>query len=170
MVRLISHRGNISGPNTQYENMFPTIEYALGRGFDVEIDVWKLPDEDNFFRLGHDKPMMHQSVNTSYLQNPNLLVHCKNDLAWETLKNDPLVHCFKQTEEDWVETSKQFVVVHSRFSPGVFRTSFPFEDMKNSYNGFIYTWFVDRSKGSFWRLETYDHDFGICSDYIESYR
>lgn len=164
MVRLISHRGNFNGSDPKYENMFPRIDFVLGNGFDVEIDVWKLPDEENFFRLGHDKPIMYQSVNTSYLENPNLLIHCKNDLAWETLKSNQLVHCFMQTEEDWVETTKKFVVVHSTFSPAIFK---PSAKMKSKYNGFIYTWFVDRPKAKFWKLE--NCDYGICSDYIGSY-
>jgi glycerophosphoryl diester phosphodiesterase len=37
---LISHRGNISGPQPKLENTVAYIEQAINQGFDVEIDVW----------------------------------------------------------------------------------------------------------------------------------
>ena len=39
---LISHRGNIHGPNAPLENTEGYIEKALKKKFFVEIDVWKI--------------------------------------------------------------------------------------------------------------------------------
>jgi len=48
---LISHRGNVSGPNPKMENSPLFIQSALEQGFNVEIDVWY---KDKKFYLGHD--------------------------------------------------------------------------------------------------------------------
>ena len=37
----IAHRGNFSGPDKATENSVQSIDAALLKGFDVEIDVWK---------------------------------------------------------------------------------------------------------------------------------
>lgn len=49
----ISHRGNISGPDPEMENTIEAIFTAIGKGFDVEIDIWVI---DGIIYLGHDKP------------------------------------------------------------------------------------------------------------------
>ena len=41
---LISHRGNITGPNKEMENKPEYIEKTLKMGYDVEIDVWCFGD------------------------------------------------------------------------------------------------------------------------------
>ena len=50
---LISHRGNIDGPNSKLENNPTYIDRALDKGFNVEIDLWVYEKE---FFLGHDEP------------------------------------------------------------------------------------------------------------------
>jgi hypothetical protein len=50
---LISHRGNISGPNPEQENHPDYIWAAIQAGYDVEVDVWF---ENGKFMLGHDEP------------------------------------------------------------------------------------------------------------------
>ena len=50
---LISHRGNLDGPNVKDENKPNYILYALSKGYDVEIDVRIYKDK---FFLGHDEP------------------------------------------------------------------------------------------------------------------
>ncbi len=37
---LISHRGNIDGPNTDNENKPSYIASAINRGYDCEVDFW----------------------------------------------------------------------------------------------------------------------------------
>ena len=41
-MKFISHRGNIDGPNPEWENDPSRIEDVLNKGYDVEIDVWKI--------------------------------------------------------------------------------------------------------------------------------
>ena len=48
---IISHRGNIDGPNPDLENKPDYIEKALAKNYMVEVDVWKIADE---LYLGHD--------------------------------------------------------------------------------------------------------------------
>lgn len=50
---LISHRGNINGPNPELENKPEYIDTAIYLGYDVEIDVQMI---DNEIYLGHDRP------------------------------------------------------------------------------------------------------------------
>jgi hypothetical protein len=50
---LISHRGNLNGPNPERENHPDYIWEALRAGFEVEIDVWWVEGK---FKLGHDEP------------------------------------------------------------------------------------------------------------------
>ena len=50
---LISHRGNLYGPNPERENEPKYIHEAITKGYDVEIDVWVV---EGVLFLGHDKP------------------------------------------------------------------------------------------------------------------
>ena len=50
---LIAHRGNVSGPRTEFENNPIYIDKAIELGYDVEIDVWFV---NNKLFLGHDEP------------------------------------------------------------------------------------------------------------------
>ena len=52
-MKLISHRGNTSGPATEKENSPSYIKDALDMGYDVEIDVWNI---NGIWFLGHDDP------------------------------------------------------------------------------------------------------------------
>ena len=50
---LISHRGNVDGPNPEKENHPSYIDMTIKAGYNVEIDVWYI---DNNWYLGHDAP------------------------------------------------------------------------------------------------------------------
>ena len=52
-MKLISHRGNLEGPNPERENHPDYIYEAIQAGYDVEIDIWFV---DGKFKLGHDEP------------------------------------------------------------------------------------------------------------------
>lgn len=70
---IISHRGNLDGPNLLNENNPVYIVEALSKGFEVEVDVWGIR---NSLFLGHDKPLY--KIESSFLLNPLLWLHCKN--------------------------------------------------------------------------------------------
>ena len=103
-MKLIAHRGNLSGPDREKENTTDTIRKALEEGFDVELDV-RLVD-GNWF-LGHDSP--------DYLFNPDLLkdqriwTHCKNYNALSALVTEPAVNCFWHQEDDFTLTSMGYI-------------------------------------------------------------
>lgn len=50
-MKIISHRGNLNGPSPKTENTPEQIDFALKKGFDVEIDLWKINDKFFFIIL-----------------------------------------------------------------------------------------------------------------------
>ena len=72
---LISHRGNIDGPNVELENSIEYIKKAIDLGYDVEIDVWY---HDKSLYLGHDGPSQLITEYSLYSMCDNLWIHCKN--------------------------------------------------------------------------------------------
>lgn len=87
-MMIISHRGNLTGPNPETENTVEAIEKALSLGYDVEIDVWFLVDS---FWLGHDKPERKFDLMKLYewTRNHNVYLHCKNNLALQMFIKNP---------------------------------------------------------------------------------
>jgi len=83
-MKIISHRGNLNGPNSAVENHPESITKAISLGFDVEIDVWL-----QYGRLfaGHDEPefLLDDSFIRS-IQGKSWL-HCKNFEALDYLIN-----------------------------------------------------------------------------------
>jgi hypothetical protein len=105
---LISHRGNITGPNPERENSIEYITEALDKGYSVEVDIWLIGD--NIY-LGHDKPEYETTL--SFLKNNRLWCHCKNiDALQFLLEND--IHCFFHQEDDVTLTSKGYMWVYPR--------------------------------------------------------
>lgn len=86
-MRIISHRGNLSGPDLSRENFEFALIQSLDSGFDIEFDIWYLADK---FWLGHDRPERSFSIDTlikwsSKYSNQKLYVHCKNIWAMEKM-------------------------------------------------------------------------------------
>ena len=81
MNHLISHRGNLNGPNPERENTISYIEEALQEGFDVEVDIRVI---DNKCYLGHDETQ--EEVSFKFLSSLSLWVHAKNIEAVEAIR------------------------------------------------------------------------------------
>lgn len=81
-MKIISHRGNLKGPDPKNENTKGQIDKALKMSFDVEIDLWKI---NNKYFLGHDKPDNEIKLNWLTERKENLWIHTKNFLAFEEL-------------------------------------------------------------------------------------
>ena len=98
---LISHRGNITGPNEKRENSISYIEEALELGFDVEIDIWV----DKQLWLGHDNP--ETPCPTKFLiQNfRHLWIHCKNLEAMDLLSQFRTLNYFWHEKDKIVLTN-----------------------------------------------------------------
>lgn len=100
---LISHRGNLNGPDPTYENSPAYIEAALKAGFDVEIDVWY---NGVGLWLGHDLPAYPTSPD--FLTRPGLWCHAKSIPALERLI-DIGAHCFFNYADAVTLTSKNYL-------------------------------------------------------------
>ena len=72
-MKIISHRGNIEGPDASVENHPDQIKKVIEMGFDVEIDVRYI---DGKYVLGHDTP--DYQVSKDFLLNNKLWCHAKN--------------------------------------------------------------------------------------------
>lgn len=99
----ISHRGNIDGINENRENSPEYINEAIKKGFDVEVDVWKIGQD---FMLGHDKPQY--KVDRSFLVRPMIWCHAKNIDALRSLLRINS-HCFWHEEDQVTLTSRGFI-------------------------------------------------------------
>ena len=73
-MRIISHRGNLEGPDLLKENSPDQIKKVLDLGFDVEVDVWSIEKE---WLLGHDKPV-YNFYNFFEEEAKRIWMHCKN--------------------------------------------------------------------------------------------
>lgn len=103
-MKIISHRGNLNGPNSITENSVLAISAALDKGFDVEIDVWF---KSGKWYLGHDKPTY--SVDESFLENKKLWCHAKNLDALNLMLKNNKIHCFWHQNDDFTLTSKNYI-------------------------------------------------------------
>jgi hypothetical protein len=105
MIHYISHRGNLTGPNTDKENHPSYIDYAINEGFDVEIDVRLI---DGKIYLGHDEPQYLIDENWLFSRLSRLWVHCKNIEALVYFQESEFNYFWH--EEDTVTlTSKKFI-------------------------------------------------------------
>lgn len=100
-MRLIAHRGLLRGPNEYTENDPSQINWALSKGFNVEVDIHF--HEGEWF-TGHDKPLY--KVTLEWLSNPNFWLHCKNEEAFEKMTFlSPQLHYFWHDKDTYTMTS-----------------------------------------------------------------
>jgi len=102
-MKLISHRGNLTGPDKDLENNPNQIVKAIEYGFDVEIDVWLL---DNQIYLGHDYPQF--IINRDFLLDKPIWCHAKNLFALEFLLTNNIT-CFWHESDKFTLTSNGFI-------------------------------------------------------------
>jgi hypothetical protein len=101
-MKLIAHRGLMNGFDSINENTTKQIELALKEGFDAEVDVWW---HNGKWWLGHDLP--REQVSFSFLKTKGLWIHCKNELALETLSEaKKKLHYFWHQTDNYTLTSK----------------------------------------------------------------
>jgi len=140
---LISHRGNVNGPNADKENHPDYIIQALQLGYNVEIDVWYT---NNNWYLGHDNPVFE--IKFDFLNNDKLWLHAKNGDAFNILLQYNNINIFWHTNEDWILTSKGYIWTYPN------KTLYPKSICvmpEVGYSGDI------------------SNCIGICSDYILNY-
>ncbi len=145
MLRLISHRGNLNGPNPDLENIPSYIQEALDRGFDVEIDVWV---SGSSIYLGHDSPENKITLDWILKRGEKLWIHCKNTPALIYLKDYEDLNVFWHQEDTVTLTSHGFVWAYPGNQP-----------IKNSI-AVLPEIYDDAVNGC----------YGVCSDYILDYQ
>ena len=111
---LISHRGNISGPNPECENEPNYLIEALDKGFGIESDVWFL--DNNRWYFGHDHPqypvVMHKFIEKA---GTRALFHCKNPAAINEFKRTfPFVDFFWHENDRFALTSHNQIIIHPK--------------------------------------------------------
>ena len=150
---IISHRGNIDGPDLNQENSPKYLEKAIELGFEIEIDLWV---QDNLkFYLGHDRP--EYLIELKWIENhrEKLWIHCKNFLALKILKDLSLnLNFFWHETDKFTITSKGFIWTF----PG------------NPVNKNSIMVYPEHPLNAKFRTEIKsDQVFGICTDFAEDY-
>ena len=140
---IISHRGNLYGPNPVTENNPHQIMSAIYRGFDVEIDIWYTPE--GLF-LGHDEPKY--KIDYHFLVNKHLWVHCKNIESFIYHYPDREINVFFH-KDDVALTSSGHIIT----APGMLLSAKSIAAMPEMSVG----WNTDIA-------------YGICTDYPFKYR
>ena len=145
-MKLISHRGNLTGPNPERENSQLYIQEALDKGFDVEIDVWVIND---IIYLGHDKPQYNVEEIWLQLYRKHLWVHCKNTDAINYFTNKLKLFNYFWHENDTITlTSKNHIWVYPGKQP-----------IKNSIAVMPEIYYDNISQC-----------LGVCSDYVQNWK
>ena len=102
-MRLISHRGNLNGPNPELENTIDSVDKAIEMGFDCEVDLWV---SDGKLFLGHDYPKNEISPKYLFDNASSLFVHAKNQDALLWLHNNRrYINFFSHDKDKFVLTS-----------------------------------------------------------------
>jgi hypothetical protein len=148
---LISHRGNLQGPNKSRENSTSQIDLVLSLGLDCEIDVWIINKE---IFLGHDSPMEMVSLEWLIERSSRLWIHCKNLDSLEFFVNSSLsLNYFWHQNDDYTLTSRGFI------------WAFPGKPLSSSSILVLPELEMDTSRDY---LEFNQCSFiGICSDYVQ---
>tara|TARA_B110001452_G_scaffold267092_1_gene275701 strand:+ start:162 stop:614 length:453 start_codon:yes stop_codon:yes gene_type:complete len=145
-MKIISHRGNLKGPDPKNENTQRHIDIALKGSFDVEIDLWKINDK---FFLGHDEPLNEVSLEWLESRKKNLWIHTKNFLAFEDLmETNNNYNFFFYTREPLVLVSNGKIWCHKPFL---------ISNPKNCIIPILHDKFPKRNKYYKW--------YGVCTDF-----
>lgn len=148
-MKLIAHRGNISGPNSVEENNPSYIDTALKMSYDVEID---LRYEDQKFYLGHDQAQYEVSEVWLIERKNNLWIHCKDLNSLSALSETEIdFNYFWHQNDDFTLTSKNYIWTYPGKSFSLKSVivmpewNTPLEDL----------------------IDILDYEcFGVCSDYL----
>jgi hypothetical protein len=149
-MKLIAHRGNTNGSNTDIENSPKQIDKCIEQGYNVEIDV-RYDDNSDTFWLGHDTP--DYSVTWKWLNErvEYFWIHCK-DIGtlhkFSVSANE--YNYFWHQNDDFTLTSKNYIWTY----PGK-----PF-----TTNSVIVCpeWGEPN-----WDSLKYEKCYGICTDFVE---
>jgi hypothetical protein len=141
-MKIIAHRGNLNGPNPEFENNPDYIDESLNQNFEAEIDVWYL---DNNFYLGHDLPLFKIDKKWILDRSDKLWCHAKNIEAIEQMFEDTLINYF------WHETDK--ITLTSKGIPWCYPNTYTSRGITVEYD-----------------YKIIPDVYGICTDYCLTWR
>ena len=110
MPVFIAHRGNMHGPEPDYENTSDYLRDAYSRGFGVECDLQIYND---VLYYGHDEPQ--ETVDYEFLTKPYVFCHAKTIETMQLLVTSGF-HCFWHESDQLTLTSRGFMWCH----PGIY--------------------------------------------------
>lgn len=142
---LISHRGNIEGPNLEKENSTSYINDAIHKGYNVEVDIWV--HDDSIF-LGHDNPQYEIDFDWIDFRKDKLWLHCKNIEAVEFFYSKSKLNYFWHDTDNLTITSKGFLWAYPGKQP-IKKSIAVLPELHN---------------------DNVSSCFGICSDFIKKYK
>jgi hypothetical protein len=148
-MRLISHRGNLDGPDPDKENRPEFIQAAINLGYDVEIDV-RLIDGNLF--LGHDNPDHPVDIQWLVDRKDKLWVHAKNFPAIDLLIEHGLHIFYHQSDGHAIIGNTKYI-----WSCNITEAN------ERSVIPLISTEEIEANKGLDMRFH------GVCSDYIRRF-
>lgn len=106
-MKIIAHRGNINGPDSNLENHPSQVELAISQRFDCEIDLYY--SKDNFY-LGHDAPNHLVSIEWLLEHRDSLWIHCKNYSALDKfIEMGESFNFFWHQKDDFTLTSTNLI-------------------------------------------------------------
>jgi hypothetical protein len=146
-MKLISHRGNLTGPNPERENHPDYIHEAILAGYDVEIDVWFV---DGKFKLGHDAPTYDFPLGLLETNHNKFWIHCKDMASLSQLNEiDSMgskLNYFSHENDLGVLTSRGYIWSTHPYKRGILVMP------------------------EFFGSDPTEDTLGICSDYITNYK
>jgi hypothetical protein len=151
-LKLIAHRGNMTGANALQENTPEYIDKALGFGFDCEVDFWM---RDMRYYLGHDYPSCEVPYRWLDDRRDRLWLHCKNQNALEYLNSGISDwHYFWHDKDSFTLTSKGFVWCYPYFP---------------SHRGIVAVPEMGMPCDEVKKLLIKHEILGVCSDFVHDY-
>lgn len=144
---LISHRGNIEGPEKHLENDPKRIDLCINLGYHVEID---LRIKNKKLCLGHDEAQYEIDENWILERKNNLWVHCKEKESFEYALKMRKLNCFWHNTDDYTMTTWGYV------------WAYPGKECCGSLC-------IGVMPDNHWSIEEFTRMsfFGICSDFVE---
>lgn len=108
-MKLIAHRANIDGPNSDTENSPDKIQECIEDGYDVEIDVRYDPKTERLW-LGHDEPQYPVTWWWLAGRANYLWIHCKDITTLHAFSNRTSgYNYFWHQNDDFTLTSKRYI-------------------------------------------------------------
>lgn len=147
-MKIISHRGNLTGPEPAAENSLKYIQRAVEAGFNVEVDLRLIGSE---FYFGHDGPQYKVDGDWIDARKDKLLLHVKE---FEVLKQISMYtdgwHYICHTSDPFTITSLGFAWLHDLSLEPDAGTYIPLITLESL-----------KTYSRAWLLECY----GICTDF-----